>query len=134
MSLVRAWRLGAALGRWADGDGAAGPEDPETIRWAMRTAGQLVSELAQHQLWDYSGHPFVRTLGHCVHIRGCFATVASACRQVLTRGEAEAFLRASHERSRCSICQPDIPDPPWVRVVSPGGQVRWRLADDVELP
>jgi hypothetical protein len=31
------------------------------------------------------------------------------------------------------ITLPGNPEPSWVRVRSPGGQVRWRLADDVEL-
>ena len=99
----------------------------------MRTAGQLVSELAEHRYWeDLSGRPFARTGGHCVHVRGCSAAVVSAYRQLLTRYQAEEFLRESHEHTCCAICGPDIPEPTWIRVRSAGGQVRWRLADDVD--
>ena len=51
----------------------------------------------------------------------------------LTQGQAEAWLRESHERRCCQVCQPGIPEAPWVQVRAAGGRVRWRLADDVEL-
>jgi hypothetical protein len=134
----RARSLAAALGRWAeDGDSSTGPE---VIRWAMVTAGNLVVELmrletAAQQFWDLPDRPFARTSGLCLHARGCSATLGAALGgRPLTRSQAEAFLRESHEHRRCTMCQPDIPDPTWLRVVSAGGQVRWRLADDVELP
>ena len=138
MSIIRARELAAALGRWADSDDAYEPEAPATSR-AMRTAAELVSVLmdveraAEERVLRFR-YPFARTrAGHCLHVLGCPATRAAADYRPLTTSEAGAFLRASHERSRCTVCKPDIPDPPWVRVRTAAG-VRWRLADDVELP
>jgi len=34
------------------------------------------------------------------------------------------------QRRRCTICAPDTPELSWVRVWSPGGLMRWCLADD----
>jgi hypothetical protein len=134
----RARNLAASLGRWAyDGDSRT---EPEIIRWAMVTAGNLVVELmrledAARQLRDLPDRPFARTGGLCLHGRGCSVTTGAALGgRPLTRSQAEAFLRESHEHRHCTMCRPDIPEPTWVRVVSTGGQVRWRLADDVELP
>jgi hypothetical protein len=136
VSLSRAHELAAALGQWAASDDAAEPEAPATRR-AMHTAAELVSVLmdadraAEERVLRLS-YPFARTRGHCLHGLGCPATRASAAYWPMTTCEAQAYLRETHERRRCTVCQPDIPEPMWVRVVSAGGQVRWRLADDVD--
>ena len=138
MSLARARELADTLGRWAASDDAAEPEAPATRR-AMRTAAELVFVLmdveraAEERVLRFS-YPFARTRGHCLHALGCSATRASAGYRPLTTSQAEAFLRASHERRRCTMCEPGIPEPAWVQVRPAGGRVRWRLADDVELP
>lgn len=78
---------------------------------------------------------YARTGGDCLHVRDCSYVVPELdWHDLLTRSEAEAYLRKSHDNRRCTVCAPDIPDAPWVRVRSPGGQVRWRLADDVGTP
>ncbi len=106
----------------------------------MRTAGQLVFELmdverAAEERVLRSDRPFARTSGTCLHVSRLLCDlVASASFRPLTRSQAEAFLRESHEHRRCAMCEPDIPEPSWVQVRSAGGRVRWRLADDVELP
>ena len=138
MSLIRAAELAAALGRWAASDDAFEPEAPATRR-AMRTAAELVSVLidveraAQERVLRLRC-PFARTRGHCLHILGCSATRGTADCWPLTQGQAEAFLRESHEHRRCTVCRPGIREPSWIRVRSAGGRARWRLADDVELP
>jgi len=138
VSLLRARELADTLGRWAASDDAAEPEAPATRR-AMRTAAELVHVLmdveraAEERVLRFS-YPFARTRGHCLHVLGCSATRASAVYRPLTTGQAEAFLRKSHERRRCAMCEPDIPDPQWVQVRPANGRARWRLADDVELP
>jgi hypothetical protein len=134
----RARSLAAALGRWADDE--YNGTGPETIRWAMAKAGNLVAELVRLEAAarahsDLPDRPFARTSGLCLHARGCFVMSGAALAgRPLTRSQAEAFLRESHERRRCRFCQPDIADPTWVRVRSAGGQARWRLTDDLELP
>lgn len=142
MTMIRARELAAALGQWAASADAAEPEAPATD-WAISTADELVSELMRleraaeaRRIWSLPGHPFAYAGGHCVHVRDCFYVSQSeaAGHRPLTRVEAEAYLRESHDHRRCTVCAPDIPDPPWVRVRSASGQVRWRLADDVELP
>ncbi len=138
MTPSRARSLAAALGRWAEDEYSG--TGPETIRWAMAKAGNLVVELLKletaaraQQHSDGPDRPFTRTSGHCLHARGCFmATGAALGGRPLTRSQAEAYLRETHERRRCTVCRPDIAEPTWVRVVSAGGQVRWRLADDVD--
>ncbi len=138
MSILRARELADTLGRWAASDDAAEPEAPATRR-AMRTAVELVSVLmdveraAEERVLRFS-YPFARTRGHCLHVLGCSATRASAVYRPLTTSEAEAFLRGSHERRRCAMCEPGIPEPSWVKVRPDGGRVHWRLADNVELP
>ena len=132
MSPGRARTLAAALGRWAL-DGREG-----SLRWAVSTTVELLAELDRLEkrdtslrLWDPYGYPFARMGGGCcLHTRGCPPRGSEV--QPLTRAEAEAFLRQSHERRRCTVCAPDIRDPPWVRVQSAGGQVRWHLADAEE--
>lgn len=134
--LALARQLAVVLTGWErQGDASLG-----TIGWAVNAADELLMDLVRledraraHQLWSLPDHPFARTGGRCLHIRGCFY-VSSPGHQPLTRSEAEAYLRKSHDRRRCQVCAPGIPEPPWVRVRSPGGQARWRLADDVELP
>jgi hypothetical protein len=136
MSLIRARELIAALGQWAASDGTAEPDD---IWQAVVTAGTLESVLMDlwrtaeaHSVWSLPGYPFARTGGGCLHARGCFYVLPELdWHQPLTPGQAEEFLRESHNHRRCTACVPGIPEAPWVRVRSPGGQVRWRLADDV---
>ena len=136
MSRVRACGLAAALGRWAeDGDGST--TEPEIIRWAAVTAGNLVVELmrledAAKARRPHSDRPFARTSGSCLHARFCSPPTGTASFRPLTRSQAEAFLRESHEHRVRNACRPDIPDPPWVRVRSTSGRARWRLADDVD--
>lgn len=137
--LGRARELITTLARWAASDGIA---EPGNIWQAVVAAGTLESELMDlwrtaeaHSLWNLPGHPFARTGGGCLHTRDCSYVVPELdWHQPLTPGQAEAWLRKSHHHRRCTVCAPGIPDAPWVRVRSPGGQVRWRLADDVELP
>jgi len=137
---VRARELAAALGQWADGAYSA---YPESIPWAISKADQLVSELMRleraveaRRIWNLPGHPFAYAGGRCLHVRDCLYVNQSAemSHRPLTRDEAEAYLRGSHDHRRCVVCAPCIPEPPWVRVRSASGRVRWRLADDVELP
>jgi hypothetical protein len=134
----RARSLAAALGRWAEDEYSG--TGPEAIRWAMAKAGNLVVELVRLEAaarahWDLPDRPFARTSGFCLHARGCFVMSGAALAgRPLTRSQAEAFLRERHEHRRCTMCQPDIPEALWVRVVSAGGQVRWRLAEDVSPP
>jgi hypothetical protein len=90
---------------------------------------------AAEAAWALPGRPFARTTGECLHTRDCYYVIRELdWHQALTPGQAEAFLRESHEHRRCQVCAPGISEAPWVRVRSPGGRVRWRLADDVELP
>jgi hypothetical protein len=136
---ARAAELATALGRWAACEGQA---DPQTLGWAIDTADGLVCELMRleeragsQQLWSLPGHPFARTGGCCLHTRDCFYVMPElAWHQPLTPSQAEAFLRERHEHRRCTECVPDIPEQPWVRVVTPGGQVRWRLVGTGEPP
>ena len=136
MTPSRARYLAVALGQWAgDGDGST---EPEVIRWATITAGSLVVELmrledaAKARRPHLPDRPFARTSGNCLHARGCCHLTGTATFRPLTQGQAEAFLRVSHERRRCAVCQPDIPEPTWVKVRPANGRVRWRLADDVD--
>lgn len=135
----------AAPDPWADDDDGTGTE-LGLIRWAAETAGKLADELTRlaadvgaaaeaRRLWGLPGRPFARTCGGtCLHTRGCSNLTGCVSPQPLTTAEAAAFLRESHERRCCQVCQPGIPEAPWVRVRAAGGRVRWRLADDVELP
>jgi hypothetical protein len=147
----------AAPDPWADDDDGGIGTELGLIRWAAETAGQLADELRRlaadvgaaaeakaeaaraQRLWDLPGRPFAQTRGHCLHTRSCGYVNQSPrpmapIHQPLTTSQAEAFLRETHEHRRCSVCHPDIPGPVWVRVVSAGGQVRFRLADDVNPP
>jgi hypothetical protein len=139
--MADARELAAALGQWAASEDAAEPEAPATRR-AMDTADELVSELMRVEravearwLWNLPGHPFARTGGDCLHVRECFyvdqsaEAMFAAGHQPLSRREAEAYLRESHDHYRCTVCAPGISEPPWVRVQTAGGRVRWRLAD-----
>ena len=140
--LPRARELAAELGQWAAGGIWVEPESPEATRWAIQKADGLISELMwvdraaeAHRIWSLPGHPFAWAGGHCVHVRDCFyvnqsaeATEAAGHRP-LTRSQAEACLRKSHDHRRCRVCAPDIPAPPWVRVQTAGGQIRWRLTE-----
>jgi hypothetical protein len=146
VSIIKARELAADLGGWAAGDDGI---EPETAPWVIDTAVKLVSVLADldrraefRRLWDLPGRPFARTGGRCLHSRDCRRYVFRPGEhdeahlighQPLTASQAEAFLRESRERRRCAVCKPDIPEPTWVQVRS-GNGVRWRLADDVELP
>ena len=142
--------LSAAPDPWADDDDGTGTE-LGLIRWAAETAGTLAGELTRlaadvgaaaeaRRLWGLPGHPYACTGGDRLHTRDCGYLVRSGRAMAangnrpLTQGQAEAWLRASHERRCCQVCQPGIPEAPWVRVRAAGGRVRWRLADDVELP
>jgi len=129
--LGSARRRAEALGRWAWSNEGA---DPKEIRWAVITAAELLARLGSAV--DFPGYPFACTGGRCLHTSSCFHAGAGLWPwpDLLTRSEAEAFLRNSPEHRRCKVCQPDIPDAPWVRVRSPGGQVRVRLAEDVSPP
>ncbi len=134
MSLIRARELAIALGKWAACNGRA---EPENLRWAVSTANTLVNELMRLEeaaVWSLPGHPFAYAGGARVHVRDCFyvdqSTRATGHRP-LTPGEAEAFLRESHEHRRCMVCAPDIPEPLWVRRQI-GGRVRWLPADHVD--
>ena len=139
MSRVRACGLAAALGRWAE-DGDSSTTEPEVIRWAAVTAGNLVVELmrledtAKARRPHLPDRPFARTSGSCLHSRFCRYLTGTASFRPLTRSQAESFLRESHEHRLCKACRPDIPAPPWIRVRSTNRRARWRLADDVELP
>ena len=139
MSLIRALGLAGALGRWAD-DGDGSITEPEIIRWATVTAGNLVVELMRledaakaQQPW-LPDRPFARTSGSCLHARGCGYLTGTASFRPLTEGQAEAFLRESREHRRCKACRPGISEPVWVQVRPANGRVRWRLADDVSPP
>jgi hypothetical protein len=77
--------------------------------------------------WSLTGYPFAM-VGGCLHVRGCMYVASS--RWLLTPAEAEAYMRESHDHRRCTVCAPDIPEPSWLRVRTPGGRVRWRLVDE----
>lgn len=132
--------LSAAPGPWADDEDGT---ELDRIRWAAAAASELVTRLMRLEeavearlLWDLPDRPFARTTGDRLHTRDCFyvnrAATMAAGHRPLTTAEAQAYLRESHEHRRCSVCQPDIPEPPWVQVRPDGGRVRWRLADDVD--
>jgi hypothetical protein len=131
--------LSDAPGPWADDEDGT---ELDRIRWAAAAASELVTRLmrleeaAEARLrWDLPDRPFARTTSERLHTRAChYVNRASADHRPLTTAEAGAFLRESHEHRRCSVCRPDIGEPSWVQVRPPGGRVRWRLADDVELP
>ena len=139
MSLIRVRGLATALGRWAeDGDGST--TEPEIIRWAAVTAGNLVVELMRledaakaQQPW-LPDRPFARTSGSCIHARGCGYLTGTASFRPLTRSQAEAFPAGIARASPVQGVQAgDLRagvGPGWPA----GGRARWRLADDVELP
>jgi len=130
---------------WADDDDGTGTE-LGLLRWAAETAGKLAEQLTRlaadvgaaaeaRRLWGLPGHPYACTQGDRLHTRDChYVNRTAPGHRPLTTEQATAWLRESHEHRRCAVCQPDIPDPPWVRVRTAAGRVRWRLADDVELP